>query len=106
MKDELKTKILKVITTNSQKLKISLHKGGVVQVNAITFSQIIDFTFDKKNNEIQKYREAKQAVLNLISEDAIVELSGEPPYYFFKEEFDTAIRSKENIMGIEGRADE
>ncbi len=102
MKKILKNKIYEAIASNSKKVLITLKKGELIEIKAITFLQILNFIIEGKSKDIEKIRSIKEGVNNLISDSVIIELDGEPPFYFLKEEFEKKIGLKDNIGGIEG----
>lgn len=104
MENKLKKNIIDVISFKSRKLKISMRDGKLTMLKAVTFSQLSKLLGNDNARKIERLREIKRQLVELVESGIVVELESEPSFYLLGEEFKEKIGTKSNIRGVEGFA--
>lgn len=104
MEDKLQKKIIDAINFKSRKLKISMRDGKTTMLKAVTFSQLSKLLGGENAIKIERLREIKRQLVELVESGIVVELESEPSFYLLGEEFKEQIGNKTNVVGIEGYA--
>ena len=93
--------ILDAIHFKSSKLKINMRDGKHTVLRAVTFSELFKSLDGENSKNIERLREIKKRLLELVESGIVVELESEPSFYLSGEEFNEKIGAKTNIVGIE-----
>lgn len=90
MDDYLQNCILDAFSACSRKREKILQNGRIIEYRFVTFTDISEFVksiYAKNDIKFPGIREIKRKTNNLIENNMVVEVFGEPPIYLLTEEF-------------------
>ncbi len=90
MDSKIKDKIMEAFTYKNTEYSDRTRDGDLVVFKAITFGDIHRYLkeiYSSANEQCMRPRELKKMLIELVDEEIIVEVKGEPPVYMLLSEF-------------------
>ncbi len=101
MDNTLRNNILDAFAMKSSNREKKSRDGETIEYKFITFSEISEYIKIlclENNTKFPGPREIKRRIIDLIEEESIVEVFGEPPIYLLSGEFDKYRQAYEHLL--------